>query len=382
VNTIEVDPLDPTVLYQGISDRGPYKSVDRGASFHRILGNGWPVTVDNYVWNGPYYRNYTKCRLSCSSVCKARGRIASGGTTDFAISRQDPDIVYSAFGGGSGSSDYGGVNKSTDGGATWKPVGFQLERGFDLNPETCVPYGFRHLAIDPADEDVLFAAMEIPPPQTAKLYKTTDGGATWTEVYVTSGYYTTGLEVSPVDSDLVVFATRRGVYKSERGGEAGSWQVITPSGAGVIRAVKVSPHEAQVYVVGTNDQGVYYTDDGGASWSNHWFEDLFEQSRYQGSKERLPAAIATASNPRAYVLKNVSAIAFDPAVSDTFYIAGTQHTRASFGVARITNAGRNWQRLPLLGLSHRNVFDLAVDTAGEFLYAGTFDGTFRFMLRR
>lgn len=381
VNTIEVDPYDRTVLYQGISDFGPYKSVDRGASFHRILGNGWPVTVDNYVWNGPYYRNYRKCWLSCSSICEEKGRIASGGTTDFAISRQDSNIVYSAFGGGSGSSDYGGVNKSTDGGATWKPVGFQLERGFDLNPETCVPYGFRHLAVDPTDHDVLFAAMEIPPTQTGKLYKTSDGGATWTEVYATSGYYVTGLEVSPVDSDLVVFATRRGVYKSEQRGEAGSWQAIIPPGEYGIRTVKLSPHDAQVCVVGTNDQGIYYTADGGTSWSNHWFEGLFEQKRYQGSGQRLPAEIATASNPGAYVLKNVSAVVFDPVVADTFYIAGTWYTRASFGVARITNAGQDWQRLPLLGLSHRNVFDLAIDAAGEFLYAGTFDGTFTIKLR-
>jgi len=381
VNTIEVDPYDPTVLYQGISDFGPYKSVDRGASFHRILGNGWPVTVDNYVWNGPYYRNYRKCWLSCSSICEEKGRIASGGTTDFAISRQDSNIVYSAFGGGSGSSNYGGVNKSTDGGSTWRPIGFQLEQGFDLNPATCVPYGFRHLAIDPTDHDVLFAAMEIPPTQTGKLYKTSDGGATWTEVYATPGYYINGLEISLVDSNLVVFAAHRDVYRSEQGGETGSWQEISPPGKYAIRTVELSPHDAQVCVVGTNDQGIYYTDDGGTSWSNYRFEGLFEQKRYQGSSERLPTEIAAAVNPGAYVLKNVSAVVFDPVVADTFYIAGTWYTRASFGVAKITSAGQDWRRLPLQGLSHRNIFDLTIDAAGEFLYAGTFDGTFTIKLR-
>jgi hypothetical protein len=148
-----------------------------------------------------------------------------------------------------------------------------------------------------------------------------------------------------------------------------------------VRAIGLSPHRAQVYVIGTNDGGIYYTADGGNSWSNHQYEDLFEQRSFQGSAQYLPAEIATAYNPRAYVLKNVSAIVFDPIVDDTFYIAGTRHVRASFGVARITNAGQNWQRLPLEGLSHRNVFDLAIDAAGEFLYAGTFDGTFRYELR-
>jgi len=374
VNAIEVDPSDPTVLYQGIADFGPYKSVDRGRSFHRILGNGWPVTVDNYVWDGPYYSNYERCWLPCSQTCNGSGRVVVGGTTDFAVSRQEPNIIYSSFGSGPSDSEWGGINKSTDGGKTWQPVGFQLVQGFELNPETCVPYGFRHLAIDPANGEVVFAAMEIPSAGTGRLYRTADGGKTWSEIYSTSTYIT-GLEVSTVDPHLVVFTTRSDVYQSERGGEIGSWQVITPPGATMIRAVGLSPHRTQVYVIGTNDQGIYYTADGGDSWSNNRLEDLFEQRLYQGSDQYLPAEIATAINPRAYLLNNISAIVFDPIIPDVFYIAGTQHTRASFGVARITNAGRNWERLTLEGLAHRNVFDLAIDSSGAFLYAGTFDGT-------
>jgi photosystem II stability/assembly factor-like uncharacterized protein len=380
VSTIAVDPADGTVLYQGIADRGPYKSVDRGLSFHRILGNGWPVTVDNYVWNGPYYSNYRRCWLSCSAACDRGGRIASGGTTDFVISRQDRSIVYSAFGSGSNQSDHGGVNKSTDGGGTWRAVGFQLERGFELNPETCVPYGFRRLAIDPTDDDVVFAAQEIPTTGTGKLYRTTDGGATWAEVYAASGYIV-GIAVSSVDPGLVVFATRGGVYKSEQGGGPGSWRRITPPGALGIRTVALSPHDVGVLVVGANDQGIYHTADGGMGWSNNLLEGLFEQRLCQGCDEYLGAEIATAFNPGERMRRNIFAIAFDPVVAGTFYVAGTQYTRASFGVAKITNAGQAWERLPLAGLSHRNVYDLAVDSAGEFLYAGTFDGTYGFRLR-
>jgi photosystem II stability/assembly factor-like uncharacterized protein len=379
VNTVEVDPFDPSVLYQGISDFGPYKSVDRGSSFHRILGNGWPVTVDNYVWNGPYYSNYEFCWLSCSPTCSEEGQIASGGTTDFAISRQDSNVVYSAFGGGAGRSGRGGVNKSTDGGHTWQPVGFQLAQGFELNSENCVPYGFRHLAIDPTDYDIVFAAMEIPPTETGGLYRTIDGGATWTKVLATPKYIT-GIEVSAVEPDVVVCATRSNVYKSERGGEPGSWQAITPPGALAIRTVALSPHKAQVYVIGTNDQGIYYTADGGISWRNNQLEGFFEQKLYQGSDQPLCAEFATALNPGARVLRNVSAIAFDPITPGVFYVGGTQHARASFGVAKITNSGQNWQRLLLEGLAHRNVFDLAIDAAGKFLYAGTFDGAYRLRL--
>jgi hypothetical protein len=148
-----------------------------------------------------------------------------------------------------------------------------------------------------------------------------------------------------------------------------------------MRTVRLSPHDAQVYVIGTNDQGVFYSADGGDSWRNNRLEDLFEQRLYQGSDSYLPANVATASNPGAYVLKNIYAIVFDPVTPDVFYVAGTRFAWASFGVARITDAGQKWERLPLEGLSHRNVYDLAIDSAGQFLYAGTFDGVYGIRLR-
>ena len=287
--------------------------------------------------------------------------------------------MYSALGSGSSRSERGGVNKSTDGGQTWQPVGFQLEGGFDLNPENCIPYGFRHLAIDPTDDNIVFAAMEIPLTRTGKLYRTTDGGITWSAVYSASGYVT-GIEVSAVDSDLVVFTTPSDVYRSEQGGDADSWRVITPPEASQIKTVRISPHRAQVYVVGTRDQGFYYTADAGISWRNNRLEGFFEQRLYQGSDQYLSDEIATAFNPGARMRRNILAIVFDPITPDVFYVGGTQLSRCSVGVAKITGAGQTWERLPLTGLSHRNVFDLAIDASGEYLYAATFDGTFRLRL--
>lgn len=382
VNSIKADPLTPTVLYQGLSDVGPYKSVDWGSTFHRILGNGWPVTVDNYLASDkPYYDTYQYCWLRCASTCQSQGEISAGGTTDFAISNQDSRIVYSAFGSGGGKSKHGGVNKSVDGGERWQPVGFQLEDGFALNPETCVPYGFRHLAINPIDDEVLFAAQEIPVGEMGELYKTVNGGITWSMVYTTAGFIES-LEVSTLDPNLVVVATRNNVYKSEQNGAPDSWQDITPPDVpGKVRTVQLSPHEVEVLVVGTNSQGLYYSDDGGSNWNHYLLEGLFEQKLSQNSQQYLAPNIATALNPQAWIRQSIMAIAFDPVTPDTFYVGGTQVGRASIGVAKVTNQGRSWERLPLAGLSHRNIFDLEVDSPGEFLYAGTFNGTYRFKLR-
>ena len=380
VNTIAVNPFDAHILYQGISDFGPYRSDNQGQTFHRTLGTGWPVTVKNFVWNGPYYTNYHHCQLSCSASCDSKARIVSGGTYDFAISQQDGNIVYSAFGSGSGKAVQGGVNKSTDGGITWFPVGFQMEQGFALNPKTCVPYGFRYLAIDPTDDRILFAAQEKADTSNGILYKTIDGGQTWEAVF-TADRFLTGLAISAVDPDLVVFSIRNSAFKSVEGGISGSWQEITPEEVKDLRVINLSPHQRDVIVIGTNAQGMYYSADGGQSWRQETYPDLFAQKLFQGSQEMLSPEIATALNTNRQMLKNISVILFDPLDPDTFYISGRQYHRAGIGVAKITNAGQNWERLPLAGLSSRNIFDMAVDATGEFLYAGTFNGTYQLRLR-
>jgi hypothetical protein len=81
------------------------------------------------------------------------------------------------------------------------------------------------------------------------------------------------------------------------------------------------------------------------------------------------------------MLKNISSIIFDPVEPDAFYVGSRQPNRAGFGVAKITNAGQNWDRLPLEGMTYRNVFDMAIDSKGQYLYIGTFNGTYMFNLR-
>jgi hypothetical protein len=164
------------------------------------------------------------------------------------------------------------------------------------------------VSIAPSNDDILFAAQELPD-RTGRLYRSTDAGATWSEVYATSRHVM-AVEVSPLNSDLVVLTSLSGAYKSEQGGEAGTWQKITlpdavPLG---LRRVALSPHDEQVYVVGTHDQGFYYTADGGLSWMNNRLEGFFEQRLHQGSDQYLAPEVATAFNPNQHVLNNASVI--------------------------------------------------------------------------
>jgi photosystem II stability/assembly factor-like uncharacterized protein len=95
---------------------------------------------------------------------------------DVTISQQNPDLVWV----GSGESNNrqstswgGGVWRSTDGGETFEHMGLANSRHIN------------RILIDPADDDVVLVAATGPlfgPGGDRGVFKTTDGGATWTQV--------------------------------------------------------------------------------------------------------------------------------------------------------------------------------------------------------
>ena len=134
-------------------------------------------------------------------------------------------------------------------------------------------------------------------------------------------------------------------------------------------------------MVGTSSQGFWYSADAGATWTQNKLDGFFEQLLSPDEPEPLEAALATAHDPDAVPRRDIAVIVFSPIDGDTFYVAGTQRPLASVGVARITQAGTRWERLPLAGLTHRNVTAMAIDSDEQYLYVGTHDGTFGLALK-
>jgi photosystem II stability/assembly factor-like uncharacterized protein len=140
-----------------------------------------------------------------------------GRTRTLVIHPLHPEIMYA--GGVSG-----GVWKTTDGGASWAPVSDRLAN-----------IAVNSMAIHPEDPDILFIGTgegyfrEIVrgtwlPLRGAGIYKTTDGGATWSRLPRTDGpdfHWVNDLVISPLEPDRIYAATRTGVQLSEDGGE--SW---------------------------------------------------------------------------------------------------------------------------------------------------------------
>ena len=144
---------------------------------------------------------------------------------DFLMSPSDPNVLYSGKGPDCGGSSVSiaPMYKSEDGGATWT----ELTAGLDLKP----------LMIDPSNPNHLFAA------DCATIYLSADGGQTWAPK-----------PTAPAEN---------------------IWQTYSPadmsSGSLVGSPQPATPHWDQSFAVGNEASGagvVAFTGDQGASWAN------------------------------------------------------------------------------------------------------------------
>ena len=98
-------------------------------------------------------------------------RLPSGNATDkrsLAIDVKNPDIAYAVT--------EGGLHKSTDGGETWKFIPKTGKKELRITAER--NKSIRAIASDPSDSSIVYAATP-----GGKIYKSTDGAATWRVVY-------------------------------------------------------------------------------------------------------------------------------------------------------------------------------------------------------
>ena len=240
---------NPTTFYMGATGGGVWRTEDGGSNWQNISdgffgGSIGAVTVapsdSNIIFVG-------------GGEVSVRGNVSSGdgiwksmdagktwqrsGLDDsrhiprIRIHPRDPNLVYvAAMGHLYGPNPERGIFRSRDGGATWQKVLF-------VNDEV----GAVDLILDPNNPRVIYASTwrVLRTPYSLEsggegsgLWKSVDGGDTWTEITRKSGLPQgtvgiIGVAVSPVDSDRVwaiIEADDGGLFRSENGGD--TWQRV------------------------------------------------------------------------------------------------------------------------------------------------------------
>ena len=174
-------PSRPNVFYAGFDNGGVWRSTDYGST--------WQPLFD---------------------------RESTGSIGAIAVAPSNPDIIYVGTGAGIIRPDLStgnGVYKSTDAGRTWTHIG--------LDQTQMIAW----IAIDPRDPDRVFvAALGHPygPNPERGIFRTTDGGATWTKVLYKDEYTSANnVLIDPSDPNTVYAALWQQQQQFREGAEFG-----------------------------------------------------------------------------------------------------------------------------------------------------------------
>lgn len=244
IDDVAVVESDPRTIYLATAGGGLFKSINAGTT--------WTPLFDTQV---------------TSSI------------GDVAIAPSNPDIVYVGTGEGNNrqSSSWGnGVYRSTDAGKTWTHLG--LAETMHIN----------RIVVHPSNPDVAYVAAQgrlWGPNKERGLYKTTDGGKTWTNVLaINEDTGVNDVVLDPQNPETLVasaYQRRRsvfsflgsgpgsGLYKTTDGGK--TWTKLTkglPTGdTGRIGLDIYHKNSKILYATIENAEGgVFRSEDSGDSW--------------------------------------------------------------------------------------------------------------------
>src|SRR5215472_8331587 len=237
----------PNVYYFGATGGGVWKTTDSGAV--------WQPVSDGFFKTGS---------VGAIGVCES-----------------DANVIYAGMGESPirGNVTYGdGVYKSTDAGKTWKNVGLRDSQQIS------------RVRVHPRNPDIVYVAAQghvFGPNQERGIFRSVDGGKTWTKVlYKGDRAGATDLVMDPTNANVLyaglwhVYRTpfslesggpRSGLFKSTDAVD--TWTELTrnpgmPKGVVGNIGVTVSPVDPdRVWaIIEAEDGGVFRSDNGGKSW--------------------------------------------------------------------------------------------------------------------
>ncbi len=331
-------PSEPNLFYIGGVQGGIWKSTDYGNEWTNISDGKLPG-VASPIGALAVASSNPKIIYAGTGEADIRGDFATGDgiykttdagktwsyaglrdthmTTALAIDPRNSNVVYaSSMGHVFKPNPDRGIFKTTDGGKTWKKILF-------IDDNT----GGVQVVLDPGNPDTIYASMwqaqRVPWKLTSGgpgsgLFKSTDGGAHWTNISKNPGFasgelgkmgisvaasnprviyaivqaheggvfrsndagatwkrvndemklrqrafYYMAIFADPTNPDVAYAPQVDGVFKTKDGGK--TWKAVTPPGDHHI--VWINPHNPKILLVGNDGGGMVSTDDG-KTWSS------------------------------------------------------------------------------------------------------------------
>jgi len=291
--------------------------------FGAVAGGVWKTTDGGADWAPIFDKQHTTSSIGAIAVAPSEHNTIYVGSGEAALR---------------GNISYGdGVYKSVDGGRNWQNVGLKDSRHIGA------------IIVHPENPDIAFVAAlghAFGPNQLRGIFRTTDGGKTWTKV-LSKDEDTGGIEVvfdphNPNTLFAALWQARRqpwffssggpgsGLYRSTDGGN--TWQELRGNGLpnGILGRIGVSVSGAdsnRVYaIVEAREGGIFRSDDGGNKWTKVNDDGRFRQRAWYFSK-----------------------IYADPKLADGVYVVNT-------GLFHSIDGGKSFNLLPARHGDHHGLW--------------------------
>jgi photosystem II stability/assembly factor-like uncharacterized protein len=191
----------------------------------------------NWTLVGPNETHWAKWNQSDQLACPWQVNIYA-----FDIAPSNSSILYAA-------PETGGVFKTTDKGLNWTACAPNFVFGGTGST----------LEIHPTDPNTVYLGIN------AFLYKTTDGGNTWTDLTNCNSSSPNDIAISPADPNLILVAANNGLFRSTDGGS--TWTTVFSTAC---YDIEFNPSDAtHVFILKTNGTNVEFlkSTDSGASFA-------------------------------------------------------------------------------------------------------------------
>jgi photosystem II stability/assembly factor-like uncharacterized protein len=278
-----------------------------------------------------------------------------GRVNTIAVNPQNEQVIYIGF-------SRGGVFKTIDGGATWKPI-------FDKQPYLSIG----DIELDPSNPNTIYVATGDPNIGYYSsigdgVWKSTDAGATWTNIGLKNQRIISRFEVNPKNNQIMYAAAMgisfqknkdRGVYKTTDGGATWTQKLFVSDSTGVCDFMMDPQNPNVIYastwdrvrsnntnIVAGNGAGVFKSTDGGDNWTK--LSNGLPSGRFSRT-----GITMFEKNPNILFAVFVADKSFEPE-----------------GIYRSTNAGASWEKLS-------NEFKIGGDNSNAFGGFGWYFGQIR-----
>jgi photosystem II stability/assembly factor-like uncharacterized protein len=301
IGAVTIDPKNPKVIWIGTGESWTRNSVSIGDGVYKSTdgGDNWtnmglkeseriakilidPTSTDTvYVcapgklWSDSDERGVYKTTDGGKTWTKVlKGPNASTGCSMLSMDQKNPKTIYAGMwdfrrrgwtfrSGGEGPTAFSGSGlfKSTDGGATWTELDEKSAKGLPSKP-----WGRVAVTAAPSKPGVVYAFIEAEPPKNG-LYRSEDGGQTWvaldrSQLMVWRPFYFANLIVDPKNENKL-YKPDLGLIVSTDGGK--SFSNISGGAHGDFHDVWINPNNTDHVITG-DDGGLWYSYDGGNRW--------------------------------------------------------------------------------------------------------------------